>query len=145
MNEHLIGIKKVRHIKTFPEKFGHTDVKEEAKAFIDGNYKRMKPQDIFNACPYVGIVYVPMNGKYELWYDMEEPDLEKYGNIYVKLKILEIKGDYVWFIHYDSHHKELVLLERKHTPYLIYGNDVIINPDYENKPNYDENWNLKSV
>ena len=99
---------KKRHIKTFEEKYGLRSVYDEC---VDMMIKMQKkgiddPEKVFAKLPYLGYLYIPINGKnHRWWYYTERTDR-------IRAKVLEVdRWGHVKLAHIDDHHDRVVTIE----------------------------------
>jgi hypothetical protein len=114
---------KARHIHTFADKFGNMSKLNEATEWLT---KNEDSKFLFDNCPYIGILYVPFESKYNnFWYDGEDGDAIFGETEMLKLKVLEVDENNIAFVQYDDHHKQCCLLTRPHQGFKIKGNVII--------------------
>lgn len=124
---------KKRHTKTLSEKFGYGNLLDNCNEFLNKN-KRTNDEVLFNALPYLGIVYVPYTYDFrKLFIYTETGDIKKDNIEYIKLKILEINDINFTGIYYDNHHHQLsYVYKKRYDMYLLKGNELIINNKMKN-------------
>ena len=107
---------KERHIKTFPEKYGTNDVREEADEFIRTNRNKMSGDEIFNKLPYLGYFRIDTeNRDLSWWWHETEED-------WIVAKVLYVDEDFVYYSYFDTHHYTLSYAVEKYFGFVLRGN-----------------------
>lgn len=117
---------KKRKIYTLFDKYGNISSIE--KEFINLLPKKTCEHSkyVFDELPYIGIIYIPMKYPFvELLSDFEEGDIIKLGIHYKRCKVINVDSEFITLSHWDDHHKNIVICTRKHSGYLLYGNEII--------------------
>ena len=112
-------MKKERHIKTFPEKFGSGDVRKEIEEFISVNYKKMDGDDLFEKLPYLGYFRIDTDNRGLWWWWGETED------DWINAKVGYVDDKVVHYYYFDSHHFRLSYSIEDHFGFALQGNILI--------------------
>jgi hypothetical protein len=108
---------KERHVKTFPEKYGYGDVREEAEEFLSTNWKRMDGDVLlFDKLPYLGYFRIDtQNRDLFWWWNETESD-------WINAKVVYVDDDVVHYYYFDTHHFRLAYGVEEHFGFVVRGN-----------------------